>query len=110
MDDVGLRTLGAAQRTIPTWARGRLNAMLIMVSQGAMALGGVIWGSAATIAGPSSTLFWAAVLFLGSLVLARRLSINAAENLKQRVLIVPLSPVEAKEVAPIALTEELVAA
>jgi hypothetical protein len=40
-------------------------------------------------------LLWAAVLFLGSLVLVRRLSINV---------------VESKEVAPIALTEELVAA
>jgi hypothetical protein len=39
----------AAQRTTPAWARGRLNAMIIMISQGAMALGGVIWGSAATI-------------------------------------------------------------
>jgi hypothetical protein len=60
-----------------------------------MALGGVIWGSAATIVGASSTLLWAAVLLLGSLVLVRRLSINV---------------VESKEVAPIALTEELVAA
>jgi hypothetical protein len=60
-----------------------------------MALGGVIWGSAATIAGASSTLLWAAVLFLVSLVLMRRLSINV---------------VESKEVTPIALTEELVAA
>ena len=85
----------AAQRTIPAWARGRLNAMVIMISQGAMALGGVIWGSAATIAGTSFTLLWAAVLFLGSLVLVRRLSINV---------------VESKEVTPIALTEELVAA
>jgi hypothetical protein len=40
-------------------------------------------------------LLWAAVLFLGSLVLVRRLSINVAES---------------KEVAPMALTEELVAA
>src|SRR6516164_6748954 len=85
----------AAQRTIPTWARGRLNALLIMISQGAMALGGVIWGSAAMIAGASSTLLWAAVLFLGSLVLVRRLSINV---------------VESKEVTALALTEELVAA
>jgi MFS family permease len=97
----------AAQRTMPAWARGRLNAMVIMISQGAMALGGVIWGSAATIAGPSSTLLWAAALFVGSLVLARRLSINFAENLEQRVLSVPSSRVEAKEVAPIVLTEEL---
>jgi len=41
-------------------------------------------------------LLWAAVLFLGSLVLVRRLSINGV--------------VESKEVTAIALTEELVAA
>jgi hypothetical protein len=40
-------------------------------------------------------LLWAAVLFLGSLVLVRRLSIKV---------------VESKAVTPIALTEELVAA
>ena len=99
----------ASQRTIPAWARGRLNAMVIMISQGAMALGGVIWGSAATIAGASSTLLWAAVLLLGSLVLARRLSINLGENLKRNAPGVLSSRLESKEVAPIALTEELVA-
>ena len=36
----------AAQRAMPSWARGRMNATVIMISQGAMALGGVIWGSA----------------------------------------------------------------
>jgi len=92
----------AAQRATPTWARGRLNAMVIMSSQGAMALGGVIWGSAATIAGASSTLLWAAVLFLGSLVLARRLSINVAENLQQKVPGVLSSRAESKEVTPMA--------
>jgi Na+/melibiose symporter-like transporter len=30
----------AAQRMIPTWARGRMNAMIMMISQGTMALGG----------------------------------------------------------------------
>jgi MFS family permease len=100
----------AAQRAMPTWARGRLNAMVIMISQGAMALGGVIWGSAATIAGASSTLLWAAVLFVGSLVLARRLSINVAENFEQKVPAVLSSRAASKEVTPMALTEELVAA
>jgi Na+/melibiose symporter-like transporter len=100
----------ASQRTIPAWARGRLNAMVIMISQGVMALGGVIWGSAATIAGASSTLLWAAVLFLGSMVLVRRLSINVAEILEQSVPGVLSSCIESKEVKPIALTEELVAA
>ena len=35
----------AAQRAMPGWARGRMNATVIAVSQGALALGGVIWGS-----------------------------------------------------------------
>src|SRR3984893_15680826 len=66
----------AAQRSMPGWARGRMNATVIMVSQGAMALGGVIWGCAATKAGAGYTLLGAAFLFLISLVLAVPLSIN----------------------------------
>jgi hypothetical protein len=46
----------AAQRAMPNWPRGRMNASVIMFSQGAMALGGVIWGSAAATAGTSYTL------------------------------------------------------
>jgi hypothetical protein len=53
-----------------------MNATIIMVSQGAMALGGVIWGCAATKAGASYTLLGAAILFLISLSLAAPLSIN----------------------------------
>ena len=44
----------AAQRPMPSWARGRLNATVIMISQGAMALWGVIWGSAGAIFGNKS--------------------------------------------------------
>jgi len=66
----------AAQRAMPSWARGRMNATIIMASQGAMALGGVIWGCAATKAGVSYTLLGAAILFLISLGLAAPLSIN----------------------------------
>jgi hypothetical protein len=76
----------AAQRAMPGWARGRMNATVIMISQGAMALGGVIWGSTAAIAGASCTLLGAAVLFLTSLLLASRLSINFAGNLEEGVL------------------------
>src|SRR6201990_1439806 len=100
----------AAQRAMPGWARGRMNAMVIMISQGAMALGGVVWGSAGAIAGISYTLLGAAGLFLTSLLLARRLSINIAENLEERVSGVLFFSVESKEVAPIALTRELLAA
>src|SRR5271163_3104221 len=62
----------ASQRAMPDWARGRMNATVIMISQGAMALGGVIWGSTASIAGAHCTLLGAALLFLTSLLLARR--------------------------------------
>jgi MFS family permease len=100
----------AAQRAMPGWARGRLNATVIMISQGAMALGGVIWGSASAIAGTSYTLLGAAVLFLTSLLLARGLSINFAGNLEQRVSSVLSIRIGPKEVTPIAATRELLAA
>jgi len=100
----------AAQRAMPSWARGRMNATVIMISQGAMAIGGVIWGSAASIAGSSYTLLGAAVLFLTSLLLTRRLSINVAATFEERVSGVLSIRVETKEVTPIALTRELLAA
>lgn len=71
----------AAQRAMPSWARGRMNATVMMISQGAMVLGGAIWGSAAAIAGATYALFGAAVLFLLSLLLAGRLSINFTRKL-----------------------------
>jgi Transmembrane secretion effector len=74
----------AAQRAIPDWARGRVNATIIMVSQGAMVIGGVIWGSLAAIAGPGSTLFGAGLLFLSSLLLRGRLPVNFAANIWKR--------------------------
>jgi hypothetical protein len=46
----------AAQRAMPGWARGRMNATVIMVSQGAMALGGIIWGTIAAMAGVNTAL------------------------------------------------------
>jgi MFS family permease len=100
----------AAQRAMPTWARGRMNAAVIMISQGAMALGGVIWGSAGAIAGTSYALLGAAVLFLTSLLLVRRLSINSAGSLEERVSGVLSTGVEPKEATPIALRRELLAA
>jgi hypothetical protein len=66
----------AAQRAMPGWARGRMNATVIMVSQGALALGGVIWGLGVATTGPTSTLLAAAILFLISLPLACPLSVN----------------------------------
>jgi predicted MFS family arabinose efflux permease len=100
----------AAQRAMPSWARGRMNATVIMISQGAMAVGGVIWGLTASIAGARYILLGAAVLFLTSLLLARRLSIEFAGNLQERVSNDLSIRVEPKEVTPIALTSELLPA
>ena len=72
----------AAQRAMPSGARGRMNAAVMMISQGAMVLGGTIWGSAAAIAGATCALFGAAVLFLLSLLLAGGLSINFTRDLR----------------------------
>jgi hypothetical protein len=80
-------TLGAAelwvagQRAIPGWARGRMSAIVIMVSQGAIALGGVVWGFSSEVAGVNITLVIAAVTLALSLWLAARLSINFTTSL-----------------------------
>jgi MFS family permease len=71
----------AAQRAMPSWVRGRMSATVMMVSQGAMAIGGVIWGSAVTTAGPAYSLLAAAAMLLVSLVLAGPLSIDFTDSL-----------------------------
>src|SRR5215469_16651696 len=38
----------AGQRVIPDWIRGRMNATHMMVSQGGMAIAGLLWGALAT--------------------------------------------------------------
>ena len=56
-----------------------MNATVIMVSQGGMALGGVVWGAAAATLGLYPTLIGGAVLLSISLILAIPLSINFTE-------------------------------
>jgi MFS family permease len=97
----------AAQRAMPSWVRGRMNATVIMISQGGMVFGGVIWSFAAAVAGPIHTLLGASVLFLVSLLLAGRLSINVRTDLKERVSGILFGSVESGDKTPIALAREL---
>ena len=97
----------AAQRAMPSWARGRVNATVIMISQGAMAFGGLVWSSAAALAGPIHALLGATVLFLVSLLLAGRLSINVRADPEQKVLGFLSRSVESGEGTPIALTSHV---
>jgi predicted MFS family arabinose efflux permease len=53
----------AAQRAMPDSARGRISALMMVLSQGAMTLGAVVWGLSAEIAGTRFTLLAAAFLF-----------------------------------------------
>jgi predicted MFS family arabinose efflux permease len=72
----------AGQRAMPDWARGRMNAVHMMASQGGVALGGIIWGWSATSFGLGKTLVGGAILLVFSLVLAIPLSINFAYSLE----------------------------
>ena len=100
----------AAQRAMPSWARGRMNATVIVISQGAMVVGGLIWSFAAAVAGPTYTLLGASVLFLVSLLLARRLSLNVRTELEEKVSGFLSGSLESGEGTPIAPVRELFAA
>jgi MFS family permease len=71
----------AGQRAIPGWARGRLSAIVIMVSQGAISLGGVVWGFFSQAVGVNIMLVIAGITLALSLWLAARLSINFTTSL-----------------------------
>jgi MFS family permease len=90
----------AAQRAMPNWARGRMNATIMMTSQGAMVLGGLSWGLMVGIAGPIYTLLGAAALFLTSLLLGARLSIDFTANLKQLTSNIPSPNVKSEGPVP----------
>jgi MFS family permease len=61
----------ASQRAMPEWARGRMNATMVMVSQAATALGGVIGGFTAHHAGVVPTFLGAAAFGLLIMIIIR---------------------------------------
>ena len=71
----------AGQRAMPSWARGRMNATIIMAAQGAMALGGIVWGSSVSMWGVKWTLLVACILQLGTLLIQFWLSIDFTSKL-----------------------------
>jgi MFS family permease len=102
----------AGQRAMPDWARGRMNAIHMMASQGGVAVGGVLWGGAATSVGLGPTLVGGALLLTASLALAIPLSINFAQSLNLDPA--PLkathefSPTPKPEDGPVTVTRELI--
>jgi MFS family permease len=100
----------AAQRAMPCWARGRMSATVIMISQGGMALGGVIWSFAAATVGPVYTLLGASALFLLTLLLAGRLSINLRADVQEQIPDFLSLSIESRKRTPAMLAKGLVAA
>src|SRR5262245_35179560 len=102
----------AGQRVMPDWARGRMNAVHMMASQGGVALGGILWGTAVAWVGLGSTLVGGAFLLVASLALAVPLSINFAERLNldpdplEAAHEFPLTP--KADDGPVTVTTELV--
>ena len=80
----------AGQRLMPAWVRGRMNSFQIMLGQGGIAIGALIWGSGVANAGPGVTFTAAAVFALMVLVCGLRFSINFASEV--RVEPAPLDP------------------
>jgi hypothetical protein len=68
----------AGQRVMPGWVRGRMNSFLIMLGQGSMAVGAVLWGTGVANAGLDLTFAAAAVVAVAGLAIGHRFSINFA--------------------------------
>jgi MFS family permease len=68
----------AGQRVMPGWVRGRMNAFLIMIGQGTMALGAILWGTGVASLGLDFTFAFAGALAVVAFVLGHRYSINFA--------------------------------
>jgi MFS family permease len=79
----------AGQRAMPGWARGRMNATVIMFSQGAMALGGLIYGTTAQIFGVTIVLLAVAVLIPVLLLTFQLLSSPLSIDFTQRLSFEP---------------------
>jgi MFS family permease len=68
----------AGQRVMPGWVRGRMNAFLIMLGQGGMALGAILWATGIANVGLDLTFAVAAVTALAVLAVGHRFSLNFA--------------------------------
>jgi MFS family permease len=66
----------AGQRVMPGWVRGRMNAFLIMLGQGTMALAAILWATGVANIGLDLTLFAATAIALMVLAFGHRCSIN----------------------------------
>src|SRR5207244_7410650 len=89
-----------AQQATSGWARGRLNAAQIMVSQGGIALGGLMWGAGDAFSGFEYTLLLATLLVCFNLSIAGPLSIDFIKSLDAEPALPPRVPTLSKTPNP----------
>ena len=71
----------AAQESVPAWVRARALAVGLLVIQGSMATGALVWGVVATHTGLDTALLAAAGALVASLVVAPRFRLDAHDGL-----------------------------
>lgn len=71
----------AAQATVPNWVRGRALAVNLLVFQGSIACGSILWGFVASQSSIRTTLIIAAALELAALVVALRYRLPSIEKM-----------------------------
>jgi len=74
----------ATQTAVPSWVRARALALYLLMFQGSMAFGGVLWGTVAQHAGMTVALWCAAAGLVAGLALAPRYRLNHGEELDLR--------------------------
>jgi MFS family permease len=79
----------AGQRAMPAWARGRMNATVIMFSQGAIALGGIIYGAGAQTWGAAAVLIAVAAVILVLLLTVQLFSVPLSIDFTKELNIEP---------------------
>jgi Transmembrane secretion effector len=75
---VGSELWVAGQRVMPGWVRGRMNSFQIVLGQGSMAVGAIVWATGVAHAGLELTFAAGAAVALTGLALGHHFSINFA--------------------------------
>jgi hypothetical protein len=70
-----------AQLVLPSWVRARGLAVYLLVSQGGMALGSVLWGVAASHTGVPAALLWSAAGLIAGLAVTAPFRLAGSEGL-----------------------------
>lgn len=73
-----------AQTSLPAWVRARALGVYLLVFQGAMALGSVVWGTVANQAGLRTTLLVAGIALLAGAAMTARLRFADAKEVDPR--------------------------